>query len=137
MEAKFLLALDLVNAYWQLELTEESQPYTAFLVPGRGKFVWTVLPMGMKTSPSTFSRLMEYVSQGFHNAVIYLDDVIISSSTWDSHMQHLDQVLARMKRHNLKIGLRKCKFAEPSVEYLGVTLSVPGSLNHRRRRQRL
>ena len=121
LEAKFLSPLDLVNAYWQLELVEESQPYTAFTVL---VFVWTVTPMGLKTSPSAFSRLMEYVFQGFHNAVIYLDDFFIGSGTWDSHMQHLDQALARMKRHNLKIGLRKCKFAEPSVEYLGFTISA-------------
>ncbi len=104
LEAKFLSALDLVNAYWQLELAKESQPYTAFTVPGRGKFVWTFTPMGLKTSPSAFSQLMEYVFQGFHNAVIYLDDALIGSGTWDSHKQHLDQALARMKRHNLKIG---------------------------------
>ncbi len=123
LEAKFLSALDLVNAYWQLELAEESQPYTAFTVPGKGKFVWTVTLMGLKTSPSALSRLLEYVFQGFHNAVIYLDDVLIGSRTWDSHLQHLDQALARMKQHNLKIRLRKCKFAEPSVEYLGYTIS--------------
>ena len=122
LEAKFLSALDLVNAYWQLELAEESQPYTAFTVPGRGKFVWTVTPMGLKTSPSAFSRLMEYVFQGFHNTVIYLEDVLIGSDTWDSHLQHLDH--ARMKHHNMKIGLRKCKFVEPSVEYLGYTISA-------------
>ncbi len=89
--------------------------------------------MGLKTSPSDLSRLMEYVFQGFHNAVIYLDDVLIRSGTWDSHLQHLNQALARMKRHNLKIGLRKCKFAEPSVEYLGYTISAglikPGEEN--------
>ena len=39
-------------------------------------------------------------------------------------MQHLDHALAWMKRHNLKIGLHKCKFAEPSVEYLGCTISA-------------
>ncbi len=77
-------------------------------------------PMGFKTSLSDFSRLMK----GFYNAVIYLDDVLIGSGTWDSHMQHLDQALVRMKRHNLKIGLRKCKFAEPSVEYLGYMISA-------------
>ena len=124
LEAKFLSALNLVNAYWQLELAEESQQYTAFTVPGRGKFVWTVTPMGLKTSPSAFSRLMEYVFQGFRNTVIYLNDVLIGSSTWDSQIQHLDQALARMKRHNLKNGLHKCKFAEPSVEYLGYTISA-------------
>ena len=67
---------------------------------------------------------MEYVFQGFHNAVIYLDDVLIGTGTWDSHLQHLDQALARMKQHNLKIGLHKCKFAEPSVEYLDYTISA-------------
>ncbi len=124
LEAKFLSALDLVNAYWKLELAEESQPYTALTVPGRGKIVWTVTPMGLKTSPSAFSRLMEYMFQGFHNAVIYLDDVLIGNGTWDSHLQHLDQAFTRMKWHNLKMGLRKCKFAEPSVEYLGYTISA-------------
>ena len=39
LETKFLSALDLVNVYLQLELAEESQLYTAFTVPGRGKFV--------------------------------------------------------------------------------------------------
>ena len=80
--------------------------------------------MGLKTSTSAFSRLIEYIFQGFHKAFIFLDDVLIGSGTWDSHIQHLNQALARMKRHNLKIGLRKCKFAEPSVEYLGYTFSA-------------
>ncbi len=62
--------------------------------------------MGLKTSPSAFSQLMEYVFQRFHNAVIYLDNILIGSGTWDSHMEHLDHELERMKRHNLKIGLR-------------------------------
>ncbi len=124
LEAKFLSALDLVNAYWQLELAEDSKEYTAFTVPGRGKFVWTVRPMGLKTSPSAFLRLMEYIFKGFHNKVIYLDDVLIGSGTWEDHMEHLSQALKRMKRHNLKIGLRRCKFAETSVEYLGYTISA-------------
>ncbi len=38
--------------------------------PRQGKFVWTVTSMGLKTSLSTFSRLMEYVLKGFHNAVL-------------------------------------------------------------------
>ena len=36
----------------------------------------------------------------------------------------LDETLARMERHNLKIGLRKCKFTGPKVEYLGYTISA-------------
>ncbi len=59
-----------------------------------------------------------------YRAVIYLDNVLIGSGTWDSLMQHLDQALARMKRHNLKLGLKKCKFAKSLVEYLGYTISA-------------
>ncbi len=40
--ANFIPALDLINAYWQLALHKSSQEYTAFTVPGRGNFVWTV-----------------------------------------------------------------------------------------------
>ena len=63
--ANFMSALDLINAYWQLALHDSSQEYTTFTVPGRGKFVWTVIPMGLRTSPSAFSRLMEFVFRGF------------------------------------------------------------------------
>ena len=71
VEAKYLTALNLTNGHWQLELAEYSQQYTAFTVPGRGKFVRMVTPMWFKTRRSTFSRLMEYVFKGFHNAVKY------------------------------------------------------------------
>ncbi len=82
-------ALDLINAYWQLALHDSSQEYTAFTVPRRGKFVWTVTPMGLKSSPSAFIRLMEFVFRGFKNSVIYLDDVLVGSKTWEEHVHHL------------------------------------------------
>ncbi len=79
--ANFMSALDLNYGSWQLALHDSSQEYTAFTVPGRGKFVWTVTPMGLKASPSAFSRPMEFVFCGFKNSVIYLDDVLVGSKT--------------------------------------------------------
>ncbi len=96
--ANVMSALDLINTYWQLTLHESSQEYTAFTVPGRGKFVWTVTPMGLKTSPSAFSHLMEFVFHGFQNSVIYLDDVLVGSKTWEDHIQHLEDSFCRL--HN-------------------------------------
>ncbi len=122
--ANFMSALDLINAYWQLALHESSQAYTAFTVPGRGKFVWTVTPMGLKTSPSAFSRLMEFVFRGFKNSVIYLDDVLVGSKTWEDHIQHLEDSFCRLQRYNLKLNLKKCIFAAPEIEYLGYTISA-------------
>ncbi len=56
--AIFMSALDLINAYWQLTLHESSQAYTTFTVPGRGKFDWTVTPMGLKTTTPLKPRLV-------------------------------------------------------------------------------
>ncbi len=104
----FMSALDLINAYWQLALHDSSQEYTAFTVPGRGKFVWTVTPMGLKTSPSAFSHLMEFVFRGLKNSVIYLDDVLVGSKTWEEHVHHLEDSFCRLQRCNLKLNLKKC-----------------------------
>ncbi len=61
--ANFMSALDLINANWQLTLQESCQHYNTFTVPGKGKFICTVTIMGLKTSPSAFSRLMEIQKQ--------------------------------------------------------------------------
>ncbi len=121
--AHFMSALDLVNAYWQVALHDSSQQYTAFTVPERGKFVCPVTPMGLKTSPSAFSRLMEFVFRGFKNSVIYLDDILVGSKTWEDHIRHLEDSFCRLQHHNLKLNLKKCIFAVPEIEYLGYTIS--------------
>ncbi len=122
--ANFMSALDLVNAYWQLALHDLSQQYTAFTVPGRRKFVWMVTRMGLKTSPSAFSRLMEFVFRGFKNSVIYLDDVLVGSKTWEAHIRHLEDSFYFLQCYNLKLNLKKCIFAAPEINYLGYTISA-------------
>ncbi len=54
LSSNFLSAVDLINTCWQLPLQDSSQQYTAFTVPGRGKFILTHTPMGLKTSPSAY-----------------------------------------------------------------------------------
>ncbi len=117
-------ATDLINTYWQLALHESSKEYNTYTVPGRGKFVWTVTPMGLKISPSAFSCLMEFVFHGFKNSGIYLDDVLVGSKSWEDHIQHLEDMFCRLQSYNLKLNLKKCIFASPEIEYLGYTISA-------------
>ena len=44
---KFFLSLDLSSGYWQILITKESRPVTAF-VTERGKFVWNILPQWLR-----------------------------------------------------------------------------------------
>ncbi len=81
-------------------------------------------PHGTQNHPSAFSRLIEFVFRGFRNSVIYLNDVLVGSKTWEDHIQHLEDSFCQLQRYNLKLNLKKCIFAAPEIEYLGYTISA-------------
>ena len=51
-------------------------------------------------------------------AVVYLDDIVIFSETWQDHLQHIRGVFDRLK-NNLTAKLKKCQFAMNECTYLG------------------
>ena len=126
MQAKYISAIDLKSAYWQMMLDEASRKLTAFTLPGVGKFHWRVSTMGLKTSPAAFTRLMEYVFRGMNNVVAYLDDLLIADSTYEEHLESIKKVFARLELFNLKVNLEKCEFAKEEMPYLGYTISAEG-----------
>jgi len=69
--------IDAVRGYWQIKLTEESQPITATLV-AEGKAVWLVMPFGLKNAGATFQRAMDKIFENFSpdEIVIYVDDIM-------------------------------------------------------------
>ena len=76
--------------------------------------------------PASFQRLMEKVLDGIQNIIVYIDDVIIHTATHEHHLQVLDQVLAKLTQHQLKINLAKCFFGNTEVVYLGFVLTPEG-----------
>ena len=58
--------------------------------------------------------------------LIYLDDILVYSRTFEDHLCHLRQVFDRLRHANLKLKPSKCKFACPQVKYLGHVVSPEG-----------
>jgi hypothetical protein len=78
------------------------------------------MPFGLTNSPATFMRLMDDILQPFTNSfvVVYLDDILIFSQTWEEHLHHIRQVLQTLRQHKLCANLEKCTFGITQVQYL-------------------
>ena len=125
--ANFFSSFDLIKGFFNLELDNESIPYTAFSTT-RGHYEWTKLPFGLINSPASFQRVMFLaLSQLPRNkCFIYLDDILIVSSTLEEHFTLLESLLAALLKAGLKINPKKCNLVCEKVNYLGYQVSSKG-----------
>ena len=124
---KIFSTLDLQSGYWQVELKEEDRPKTAFSTRS-GHYEYVTMPFGLCNAPSTFERAMELVMKGlqWRTLILYLDDIIVMSSTFEEHIQRLDEVLCRLGNAGLKLKPSKCHMFQSEVAYLGHIVSEVG-----------
>jgi len=101
---------------------KKSQPLTAFTIACKGQFQWITLPMGLLGCPTSFQRLMKVVLHNISNVILYIDEIVIHTKTYDDHLQVLEKVLQHLQHNNLKIRVDKCFFGYKKVLYLGFTL---------------
>ena len=90
---------------------EPDKAVTAFSTL-RGHWQWKTMPMGLTNAPATFQRLANLIMAGltWHSCLVYLDDIIIYSKTFEDHCRHVDQVLSRLVDANLTLKLEKSHF---------------------------
>ena len=112
--------MDLASGYWQILMEEEDIQKTAFTC-SYGLYEFTVMPFGLKNAPPTFQRMMNHILKEYLDefVIVYIDDILIYSKSWEEHMEHLQKVLTRLSEAKLMIKLKKCKFGEQNIEFLG------------------
>jgi hypothetical protein len=125
--AKWFSAFDLEKGYHQVPLTERAKQICTFRCP-LGAFRYTRLPFGIMNAPAAFQRMMDLLLRGlsWSCAMVYMDDVIVFSSSWEEHMKNLRMVLDRLASANLTVKLSKCQFARKEVNWLGYVVSEGG-----------
>ena len=67
---------------------------------------------------------MNHVLRGCQNfARAYLDDIIVLSSSWQEHIQHLWEVCVQLQKVGFTVKLKKCCFGQTHTRYLGHVIS--------------
>ena len=125
---RYYTALDLKSGFWQVPLNPRDREKTAFPTHRR-LFHFKVMPFGLCNAPATFQSVMQQVLGPllFNGALTYLDDVLVYSKTFDEHVELLRKVFERLREAGLKLQLKKCKFFQSSVRYLGHVISENGA----------
>ena len=94
-KAHFISTMDLTRGYWQVPVAVKDRHKTAFSSPF-GFFQFRMMPFGLQGAPATFQRMMDSFIHGVHDFTpVYLDDLVIYSTTWEDHLYHLRTVLLR------------------------------------------
>ena len=112
--------LDLASGYWQVKLSEDAKPKTAFATHS-GLFQFAVMPFGLCNAPATFERLMSQVMRGLHwkRCLVYIDDILVFGHDFESALQSLELVLIRVAEYGLQLKSTKCNLFRSSVPFLG------------------
>ena len=125
--SKYFTTLDLTAGYNQIALDEGSRQKSAFSC-GWGLYEFITTPFGLKNAGATFTQNMETIfeKEMFEFLLLYLDDILVMSKDFSSHLEHLRVVFSKLRAANLKIKLPKCRFFCSEVKYLGHLLTPSG-----------
>lgn len=124
---QYFTTLDLASGFHQIEMNPADIPKTAFNTEN-GHFEYLRMPFGLKNAPATFQRVMDDVLRGLQNDIclVYLDDIIVFSTSLQEHIERLRLVFERLRQSNLKIQLDKSEFLQKEVDYLGHVVTPEG-----------
>jgi transposase InsO family protein len=126
-KSMYFTTIDLASGFHQIEMHPDDIKKTAFTVEN-GHYEYTRMPFGLKNAPATFQRVMDSVLKHLQNKIclVYMDDIIVFSTSLVEHIQNLEQVFNALRQANLKIQLDKTEFLHREVAFLGHIVTENG-----------
>jgi hypothetical protein len=125
--AAWFSTLDLRAGFHQIRMAPEDQHKTAFQTH-HGHFEFRVMAFGLTGAPATFQGAMNKTPAPLLRkcALVFFDDLLVYSPTWETHLQHIELVLKLLSTDSWQVKLSKCSFAKQEIVYLGHIISQVG-----------
>lgn len=113
--------------YWQCPLRKDCREITAFLYKGRN-YQYQVLPFGLVNSVAEFQKILDQVlgPEILQFVAIYVDDLHITSNSFNEHLNHLEAIFKKFTEYNVKINMEKSQFLRKNIMFLGHVISEKG-----------
>jgi transposase InsO family protein len=121
--------LDLRSAFLQLPVNPLHRHILSFSVTLNGKttqYSFQAAPFGLSHLSSCFQRIMSTCFQHLDFVLVYIDNIIIASSSPSEHLDHLIQVIRLLNSANLRLNVAKSKFAQTRLPILGFLVTSAG-----------
>ena len=101
--------------------------YVAFIFEGRN-YQFKRLPFGLVNSVAVFVKVMDQIlgREVLEFATMYVDDLLITSTTWEEHCKWVEMVLRRLADNNITLKLEKSKLLTNKLKFLGFILTKTG-----------
>lgn len=132
---KLFSKLDLSEAYQQLELDKESEKYIN-VNTHHGLHTYHYLSYGVSSAPSIFQAVMNQILQRLSHVTCFLNDILVTAESKETHLQILEEVLRRLGKYIVKVKKNKCQFMTDKVQYLGHIWLTPRAYIRRQRKWR-
>ncbi len=111
--------LDMTDSFFHTKMHPDSIPLTAVNTPF-GLYEWTVMPQGMKNSPSVHQCR---VNEALHK---YIRKFCHISQSLKEHQEHVRLIMDTLKKDRLYCNSRKSEFFKYSIRFLGHRISLNG-----------
>ena len=139
--ATFFILIDAHSGYHQIRLSPESMLKTAFFAPHGRKYVYCVMPFGLRNAPAIFVAMMHdlkalwtelSVERGVppsdsEGSTIIIDDIFVFAVSEDNTFILLECIAKIARKYHLTLKLKKCQWFPQDVEFVGVDISIQGN----------
>ena len=128
-DAKYHIIFDLKDGFYQQRLTKQSSLLTAFTLSAQmgryaGSWKYKSLPQGLRSSPDTFNAVTDHylhMNGAIKDCRKVMDDIIISSPTFETLRERALELMKRLKAGNIKLSRQKIQIGR-SVKYVGLRI---------------